>query len=191
MQTDSRKRPPNSAGRGYDYGTNGYGINRRTRPASGASERRRNQRNGSDGVEYDQIGGDLTSGCLYRNRLHAKYRQVTGAGQMADSARAAGRAVFIRGGRHLAVMLMMFAHAFVRHRLRCSGFMAFALRHLHGDTCCQRTSAGQRQPQQHQQGNEFSGGAEHVRSVAKCGAIVNRRLQIQGIYRLSATTHCG
>ena len=52
--------------------------------------------------------------------------------------------------------------------------MAPALRLLHGYRDRQCVSAEQRQPQQHEYGNEFSGQMRHERSVAKWRGIVNR-----------------
>lgn len=130
---------------------------RRTHPASGANERRRNQRGGSEGMECKQERSGLASGGLYCGQFRTGGRQVAGAGQVAYPASAAGRVVLVRCGGHSAVVRMMFSHVLVRHALRRSRFMATAVRKLHRYRRCQRVASEQRQPQQHQYGDEFSG----------------------------------
>lgn len=152
MQTDGCIQPPHGAGR-----RSGYETYRRTRPALDAYERWGQQRNESDRVEYNQIRGDFAGGTWCSRDRYDGNRQIRGAGQMADAANAVRRAVFGRRSGLVAVMHMMFAHIHirVRHGLRCRGFRATALQQLHGYRCRQCASGENRQPEQHEYGNEF------------------------------------
>ncbi len=158
-----------------------YEIYRRTRPASGANEGWWKQRCRSDGAEGNQIRDDLLCAALYSIQFHSRHGQISGAGQMANAATAAGGTLLICRSGSFAVMLLVFAHV---HATHVSHFrylmlrhclMASTLRHLHGHRCGQRAGAEKRQPQQHQYGNEFSGLQSHVRSVAKPAILVNCR----------------
>ena len=160
MQADSRMRPRRTV-RDEKSGqrNNGYGTNRRTRPALYANERRRKKGNGGDRAECNQIRCALTSSCLNCGHFNAWHGKITCAGQLTDGA----GAVLTRRNRLLAMMHVMFAHCHgcARHCLRHGRFIASALRQLHGHRRRQCAAGKDRHPQQHQYGNKFSKQTRH------------------------------